>query len=812
MATLPEGTRLRDWLLLLPATAMLLIPVASTGSWIVAGVDCPKFFGDMTDRSIAVDASGCPHMAYGKDHLYYVRHDGERWVYGTVDAVSRVGRFAALSLDGAGHPHISYYDDDHGTVKYASRTGLGWDIQTVDTLTAGGTSIAALGADQVHICYLAHYGNPYRLMHAYWDGVEWHREMVDSGGQNSSLALDASGHPHVSYLGDSPTGLKYACWDGSTWHTQAVDGPGGQAGYASLALDSDGRPHVSYYDGLSRDLIYARREGDEWIAEIADGSSYVGRYNSIALDSADVPHVSYRDDNSHSVVHAHKVPLGWHREIVDVDNGGAFGFPTSLAVDAEGHPHISYRSYGNGAVLKYAVSDGSTWNVTIVDEEGSVGQYNCLALDANGNPNISYHDARNADLKYASWDGAGWDVQRVDSIGKVGQYTSIAIDALGYPHISYSKGEWSSVLKYARWNGTTWDTEQVDYEVQRIIGRHSSLALDGSEHPHVAYEDRDLLTPTSRLKYARWDGAAWQFDVVEEGGAVGGHASLALDQLDRSHVSYYADGVLHYALRDGAAWQIETVDQPDSGAVGVGYYGSLALDSAGNPHISYSERWMDNPPMVEMRVKYAYGDGSTWHIETVDGWDAEAYPTAMAVDGYDRPQIGYYYCSWSTPVVFELRVACRNEAGWSIETVDDVRAPMEGYLSLVVDQADRRHVSYCDVILGDLKYALGPPLQGGMDPGGQLGAFGLRLQAQSPCIGGAPILLHLPRPAHVSLGVYDLLGRRVCLLQDRFLPAGSHRIAWDGLTGGGSRAAVGIYVCSARAGHDRTSTRLVLLR
>jgi hypothetical protein len=463
--------------------------------------------------------------------------------------------------------------------------------------------------------------------------------------------------------------------------------------------------------------------------------------------------------------------------------------------------------------LRPATGD-ATWLIETVDSEGSVGQYNSLALDADGNPHISYHDDTKADLKYACRDGSGWHVQRVDSTGKVGEYTSVAVAALGYPHISYATAfwNWEPVLRYARWDGGTWRIEVVDSIYQRVIGRHSSLVLDGADRPHICYEDRDHFTPTSRLKYARWDGEAWQYEVVEEGGSVGDHASLVLDELGRPHVSYHADGALRYASRDTATWQIETVDQPGSVDVEIGMYSSLALDGQGNPHIGYSESWFDNPPMVEKRVKYAYLEGSMWHIETVDGWDAAAAHPALALDEEDRPCVGYYYDSWQ-PSLRELRVAWHDGTAWSTTCVDSgAWGFWEGWVSLALDTSGSVHIGYRDDAAQELKYAFGTPLSRGMDPAGVLGAPCLQLQVQTPCYGRTPILLHLPHPAHVSLGVYDLLGRRVRMLQDGFLPGGSHRIAWDGLTGGGSRAAAGVYACSARAAHESASTRLVLLR
>jgi hypothetical protein len=46
---------------------------------------------------------------------------------------------------------------------------------------------------------------------------------------------------------------------------------------------------------------------------------------------------------------------------------------------------------------------------------------------------------------------------------------------------------------------------------------------------------------------------------------------------------------------------------------------------------------------------------------------------------------------------------------------------------------------------------------------------------------------------HITLRIYDASGRVVCTLVDDRLPAGPHRVAWDGKTDAGLRAASGIY-------------------
>lgn len=82
-----------------------------------------------------------------------------------------------------------------------------------------------------------------------------------------------------------------------------------------------------------------------------------------------------------------------------------------------------------------------------------------------------------------------------------------------------------------------------------------------------------------------------------------------------------------------SVWRIETVD--DDGWVGL--YSSLALDSWGQPHISYHD-------IGNVDLKYAYKDATGWHVETVTGseGDVGSYSTSLALDSFDQPHISYY--------------------------------------------------------------------------------------------------------------------------------------------------------------------------
>src|SRR5574341_1298062 len=90
----------------------------------------------------------------------------------------------------------------------------------------------------------------------------WSIQTADSAGdagRYTSIALDSSGNPHISYYDATHSRLKYAVWTGSAWSSQTVGYASNE--YTSLALDSLGRPHISYYDASNGNLKYARWTG-----------------------------------------------------------------------------------------------------------------------------------------------------------------------------------------------------------------------------------------------------------------------------------------------------------------------------------------------------------------------------------------------------------------------------------------------------------------------------------------------------------------------------------------------------------------------
>ncbi|HPF69169.1 MAG TPA: FlgD immunoglobulin-like domain containing protein [Candidatus Krumholzibacteria bacterium] len=74
------------------------------------------------------------------------------------------------------------------------------------------------------------------------------------------------------------------------------------------------------------------------------------------------------------------------------------------------------------------------------------------------------------------------------------------------------------------------------------------------------------------------------------------------------------------------------------------------------------------------------------------------------------------------------------------------------------------------------------------------------------------IALTLPTAGHATVAVYDLRGRRVCVLVDGALEAGTHALTWDGADDAGRAMPSGVYFARATAAGSTGTTKLALVR
>ena len=239
----------------------------------------------------AVDSLGRPHSAYlvstsaDRVALIHVWRDGG-WMQEEVEAFETTrrisARWIAFALDDGDQPHVLYYEDFRGDVRYAFRDAFGWHVEVVETIGA-----------------------------------------LNIVGREGSLALEKDGAPHIAYTvrtASIRSEVRYGSRVGGTWTIEAVTGAapgiagGGFAPSLGLGLTgplltyrfADAGPTSSYCDD-NVDLMLGSRVGATWMEETVvegtidcndpsdfqDDDFFVQQFPIMVLDVCGNPHVAY---------------------------------------------------------------------------------------------------------------------------------------------------------------------------------------------------------------------------------------------------------------------------------------------------------------------------------------------------------------------------------------------------------------------------------------------------------------------------------------------------------------------------------------
>ena len=233
----------------------------------------------------------------------------------------------------------------------------------------------------------------------------------------------------------------------------------------------------------------------------------------------------------------------------------------------------------------------------------------------------------------------------VSSGGVAGLWASIKRDSSGDLQVAYVG---HGKLMYATGSGS-WSTEVANSSgvTDGEAPQWTSLAMAGTT-PHISYYD----ARTNTLKHA-WKSTDWQSETVDSAGGVGKYSCIAVDGSGYPAIVYYdeAGDALKYAYRDGSGWHLSTI------ATGCGEYSSLAFDGSGNAHVAYYDS-------TEV-LKYAKRSGGSWTYETADSTKYCGEMCSLVLDGSGYPHIAYRDGFNS-----RLKYAWKDGSGWHAEVAD----------------------------------------------------------------------------------------------------------------------------------------------
>jgi hypothetical protein len=376
------------------------------------------------------------------------------------------------------------------------------------------------------------------------------------------------------------------------------------------------------------------------------------------------------------------------------------GHGITLAIDRKtDRMHVAYLDYSgrwDQVKLMYRTGFNGTWDPPVVVDDSvtsapmtegyEMARKISLALDPDGNPRISYMHWKSGHLKYARY------LPSYSFECKKPVWNCTPVDPFCYlrPPERYENA--------TCYTNARWETETVDSS-SAYAGWGSTLAIDRDGNPHIAYIWQGAYTWRPALRYAHRDTNGWTTETV------------------RNPIAGQPD---EYKL-----WEPNVMD---------GTSPSIALDSAGRPHITFADfsdsSWADERSYQNMQLEYASWNGSAWVIEHVDKdkWRGELYTrhglySSLAMDSRDHPHVAYFshwddvcfnipYYPFNHPpyicddyLLGNLKYATSNGSVWATEVVDDSSNAVGRSTSLWLDQNDHPHVSYMDWKNGYVRYA-----------------------------------------------------------------------------------------------------------
>ncbi|MBD3271462.1 MAG: hypothetical protein GF384_02845, partial [Elusimicrobia bacterium] len=282
---------------------------------------------------------------------------------------------------------------------------------------------------------------------------------------------------------------------------------------------------------------------------------------------------------------------------------------------------------------------------------------------------------------------AAWDTETVETVGNVGIFCSLELDNKKNPHIAYYD-DGPARLKYARWNGSAWDITTF----QDIAAFDIDLVIDNEGYAHLSFMQWHGA-PESALYYIREDASGWGTPIeLDRGTYMGRYSSIALDPNGYPHIAYH-DGLnrnLRYVFKNQAGWQTPVNLDKDPLWIHGDIDTDIEIDSKGAVHVSYFSYYGN-----ESKVHYLTNNGNPggpWAKTVISNMSIYASSfNDLAVDHHDNVHIVFFDPQHQG---LFYRKKDSQTLKWEEQDLVDFSDDNCVYMSLTVDYNDMPHVAY----------------------------------------------------------------------------------------------------------------------
>lgn len=365
----------------------------------------------------------------------------------------------------------------------------------------------------------------------------------------------------------------------------------------------------------------------EWQSEVLYSRSFVGPHTAIQVDNLGHNHIIFVDNSTRTLLYTvwEGVESGWKLKTVAHSKSQdccLFLDELDLALSYAGVPQIAFRDL---LTIYYAVPGTSGAFTTEVVGQGS----DPSIAYAEGGPRIAYI-FNYSNVIYAQRIGGVWNQETLPLNNDMRESPSLKVDSYLHPHIAFQEDVGGvTQIRYAYWDGTAWQIQNV------ANGERPSLALDSQNRPHIAFRDG------FKVFHAYLDNSTWVIQTVATYTAKKiGAPVLALDASDVPHLVYVfgggfegSFGDLYYGYWDGTAWQVQNLgDVARTTSIFLNVHPGFAVDSAGTPHVTFTTSFNGD--------LYHTSQGPDWRTSQVD-FGTTIGNTSLEADWNGNPYVSY---------------------------------------------------------------------------------------------------------------------------------------------------------------------------